>query len=68
MRYLTTAEAADSLGVGPRRVRAMIKAGTLKADRVGRDWLIDSRALAAVENRRPGRPRRDVGSPSTPPT
>jgi excisionase family DNA binding protein len=52
----TTTTAAAELGVTPGRVRAMIAAGRLKAIRAGRDWLIDPKALAAVRERKPGRP------------
>jgi excisionase family DNA binding protein len=52
----TTTTAAAELGVTPGRVRAMITAGRLKAIRAGRDWLIEPKALAAVRERKPGRP------------
>jgi excisionase family DNA binding protein len=52
----TTTTAAAELGVTPGRVRAMIAAGRLKANRAGRDWLIEPKALATVRDRKPGRP------------
>jgi excisionase family DNA binding protein len=52
----TTTTAAAKLGVTPGRVRAMIAAGRLQATRAGRDWLIEPEALAAVRDRKPGRP------------
>ncbi|WP_298827497.1 helix-turn-helix domain-containing protein [uncultured Piscinibacter sp.] len=60
---MTVAEAAQALGVIPRRVRAMIAAGQLRAERSGpRLWLIERatvEALAATEGRsRGGRPRK----------
>lgn len=58
MAPLTTAEAAEALGVTPQRVRALIAAGRLKADKVGRDWLIAPPDLEAVRIRRSGRPRK----------
>ncbi len=57
MRYLTTTEAADLLGVIPRRVRALIESGKLPAERMGRDWAIKPKDLARLD-RTPGRPRR----------
>jgi len=54
---LTTIDAAARLNVTPRRVVAMIGAGRLKARKYGRDWRIDERHLAAVADRRVGRPR-----------
>lgn len=38
---LSTAEAAKLLNISPRRVRALVESGDLKAQRVGRAWLID---------------------------
>lgn len=56
---LTTAQAADALGVTAARVRQLIRAGKLPAHRQGRDWAIDPRALARVRVRPgPGRPPR----------
>jgi excisionase family DNA binding protein len=55
--FFTTSSAARELGVTPGRVRAMIAAGRLQATLVGRDWLIRPKALEAVRDRRPGRPR-----------
>jgi excisionase family DNA binding protein len=53
---LTTKTAAERLGVTTRRVQALIASGRLPAERIGRDWLIDERALSRVANRKPGRP------------
>lgn len=57
---LTTAQAAEALGVTSSRVRQLIRAGKLTAHRQGRDWAIDPRSLARVRQR-PGR-----GRPSLP--
>jgi excisionase family DNA binding protein len=46
---LTTAQAAKELGVSRRRVRQYIEDGRLKAKKVGRDYLINSRTLAAFK-------------------
>ncbi len=56
---MTTGEAAVELGISERRVRALITDGRLKAERIGRDWIITERALDAVRERKPGRPRKD---------
>lgn len=56
MNLLTTAEAAERLGVTRWRVNALIQAGRLKAEKKGQIYLIDERDLKAVENRKPGRP------------
>lgn len=56
MKLLTVDQAADELGVTPRRVRALIKAERLAAEKVGRDWLIKPKDLEAVRDRKPGRP------------
>jgi len=53
---LTTQEVAARLGVSRSRVLALIRAGRLVAVKRGRDWQIAERALAAVADRKPGRP------------
>jgi excisionase family DNA binding protein len=53
---LTTEQVAERLGITPRRVRALITAGRLKAKKIGRDYLIDSRDLAKFTPLPPGRP------------
>jgi excisionase family DNA binding protein len=57
VKTLTTIEAAGRLKVTPRRVRALISAGQLPAEKKGRDYFIDPKDLALVKNRKPGRPR-----------
>ena len=49
MTKITVTQAAALLGVTPQRVRFMIKAGILEAEKWGRDWQIDGES---VENRR----------------
>lgn len=41
--------------MSPRRVRALIAAGDLEAERIGRSWAIDRRQPALGQDRRPGR-------------
>ena len=53
---LTTQEAASELGIKPARVRQLILAGRLVAEKHGRDWLINPDDLDAVRIRKPGRP------------
>ena len=48
MKLLTTREAAQTLGVSERRVRALIADGKLKAERVGRDYVIVDKDLENV--------------------
>ena len=57
VKTLTTLEAADSLGVTPRRVRALIQSGKLPAEKKGRDYLVNQKDLKLVKNRKPGRPK-----------
>lgn len=42
---LTVTAAAALLGVTPQRVRALIKAGILEAEKFGRDWQIDAESV-----------------------
>jgi len=44
-KTLTTAAAAALLGVTPQRVRALIKAGMLEAEKWGRDWQISAESV-----------------------
>jgi len=55
---MTTLQAAERLGVSRQEVQRLITAGRLKAEKIGRDWIVDKRSIAAYErNRRgPGRP------------
>ena len=46
---LTTKQVAQKLGVTTRRVTALIKAGKLKAQKIGRDWIIKESDLANVK-------------------
>lgn len=59
-QYITTAEAARLLHVTPRRIRAMIEAKQIPAERLGRDWVIDANELhrRGLQFRKPGRPRK----------
>jgi excisionase family DNA binding protein len=53
---LTTEDAAAHLGITTARVRQMIIAGRLPAQRFGRSHMILESDLQLVENRQPGRP------------
>ena len=54
---LSVHDAAKRLGVSDRRVRALIDSGRLRAERLGRAWMIDPNALASVHGERlAGRP------------
>ncbi len=55
---LTTTEAAAALNITRRRVQELIRLGTLKAEKFGRDWQIDAASVEAyrVSDRKPGRP------------
>lgn len=55
---LTTQEAAERLGVSIRRVQALIQSGQLRAEKIGRDYIIREEDLEQVLNRKPGRPKK----------
>lgn len=57
---LTTPQVAERLGVTVRRVQALIKDGRLPSQQFGRDHLIKESDLKLVENRKPGRPRKEA--------
>jgi excisionase family DNA binding protein len=56
MKLLTTQEAAERLGVTSARVRAMIIAGRLPAEKFGHVHMVREEDLALVADRKPGRP------------
>ena len=58
MKILTTEQAAERLGIGSQRVRDLIKAGRLPAERFGSQWLIKEKDLKLVAVRKPGRPKK----------
>jgi excisionase family DNA binding protein len=60
MNILSVTQAAAELGVGPHRLRALIRSGRLKATKVGNTYVIEPRHLDAVRVRKPGRPARQV--------
>jgi excisionase family DNA binding protein len=54
---LTTADAAEKLGLTVRAVQKMIESGRLQAKRVGRDYIISAASLNNIERKsRAGRP------------
>lgn len=53
---LTTKEAAERLGVTPARVRQLVLAGDLPAEKFGRDLMIKESDLKLVRERPMGRP------------
>lgn len=59
MAHLSTAETADRLGYTRQHVVVLIERGELKAQKVGRSYIIDERSIEAFERRDrpgPGRP------------
>lgn len=62
---MTTAEAAKALGVNDSRVRQLIREDGLPALKVGRDWLIEPRALErwVRVKRKPKRMGRPLNQP-----
>jgi excisionase family DNA binding protein len=54
---LTTAQAAEKLGISPRRVLALIQAERLPAQPFGPTYMIQEKDLLLVKDRKPGRPR-----------
>ena len=55
---MTTTDIAKLLGITPARVRQLILAGRLPAEKNGRDWYIRKADLAKIANRKPGRPKK----------
>ncbi len=56
---LTTRQAADALGMTPRRVRALLESGRLIGEKLTpRFWLVDEKSVEEYANseRKAGRP------------
>lgn len=58
INLIPVSKAAALLGVTPRRVQALITSGKLRAQRIGRDYLIDPGDLELLERRPSGRPKK----------
>lgn len=56
MQELSVAEAAKRLGISPRRVQQLVKAGRLPAEQFAGAYVIRESDLGLVADRRPGRP------------
>lgn len=67
MKLLTTTDAAARLGLTVQRVHQLIKDGSLRAEKLGRDYVIDEADLTSVTYRRPvGRPPKAASPPLKP--
>ena len=55
-KILTAKQAAKALGVNDSRVRQLILAGRLPAQKFANVWLIREKDLAKVSDRKTGRP------------
>lgn len=54
---LTTTQAATELGIQPGSVKKLCQRGVLKAERIGRDWLVEKIELERYKEARRGRGR-----------
>lgn len=61
MGLISSAEAAERLGVHITRVQVLIREGRLPAQKIGRTYVVNEDDLKLVEDRRPGRPRKAQG-------
>lgn len=57
--FMTTDNAARYLGVTPQRVRQLVAREEIKAQKLGRDYLLDSESVRSYgkTRRKPGRPK-----------
>ncbi len=56
MGLISSAEAAERLGVHITRVQVLIREGRLPAQKIGRTYVVNEDDLKLVEDRKPGRP------------
>lgn len=64
---LTTAQAAELVDRPTVTVRQWCRKGWLKAEKVGRDWLINPKDLERFTPRKPGRPAAAARPPAPAP-
>jgi excisionase family DNA binding protein len=61
MKLLGTKDAAEKLGVSLRRVQQLVESGTLPAQKIGRDYLIQEKDLSKVTiHGKAGRPKKEI--------
>jgi excisionase family DNA binding protein len=59
MGLISTKEAAEKLSISVLRVQQLIWQKRLPAQKIGRDYVIDEKDLRLVQERNPGRPRKN---------
>lgn len=64
MKLISSAEAAEKLGVHITRVQVLIREGRLPAQKVGRNYVINEDDLSFVKERKPGRPKKQASKKS----
>jgi excisionase family DNA binding protein len=64
MKLITTADAAERLGIHQTRVQVLIRGGRLPAQMLGGTYVINEDDLRLVADRKPGRPPKP--SPTAP--
>jgi excisionase family DNA binding protein len=60
MKLISTADAAERLGVHITRVQVLIREGRLPAQMIGGSYVINDEDLKLVADRKPGRPQKAV--------
>jgi excisionase family DNA binding protein len=62
MGVVSVKQAAEITGLHPETIREYLRAGRIKAQRIGRVYVIDERDIRAflAKPRKPGRPRKDA--------
>ncbi len=59
-KRLTVKQVAGELGVSVPRVHQLIQEERLPAEKLGRDWIIESSDLEKVKDRPTGRPKKEA--------
>ncbi len=61
--FLTTKEIAEKLNVSVRRVRQYIENNQLKAEKIGRDYMVRENELKNIQiNEKAGRPKKEAAT------
>lgn len=58
--YITAAEAAETLGFSKDHVRKLINQGRIKAEKLGRNWIIEKKNLEKIHRQRSPRTKEKV--------
>jgi excisionase family DNA binding protein len=57
--YFTTSEAAAVLGFSHSRMRGIVNSGKIKAEKIGKNWIIEKKQLEKVKRQRAAKKKKE---------